>query len=86
VVSVPVEQSGLVQKISVPPGTSTVTFNYVAPGWREGQALAALGAVAFAGLIVADLVSRRRRPRRKRAGASEGVESNETGATSLAPA
>jgi hypothetical protein len=77
-----VESDGLVQRVRVPAGTSTVTFFYVAPGWHEGQIVAFGGALGFVGLIVAGLVSgrRRRRPR------SEQPDLNEGGGTSLVPA
>jgi len=79
--SVPVRANGLIQRVEVAAGTTTVTFFYVAPGWREGQILALVGSLAFAGLgIVAVVGGRRRRPRSRKKRLSEG------GGTSLAPA
>jgi hypothetical protein len=77
----PVESDGLVQRVALPAGTSRVTFFYVAPGWKKGQILALGGALAFAALMIACILSgRRRRPRRRKRDLSE------PGAPSLAPA
>jgi hypothetical protein len=81
VVSVPVQTDGIIQRVAVPAGRSTVTFFYVAPGWEKGQIVALGGALALAGLILAAIVTeRRRRPESKKDGLSEA------GGTSLAPA
>lgn len=76
-----VERDGLVQRVHLPAGTSTVTFFYVAPGWHEGQIVALGGAFGVAGLILAAIVGgrRRRRPRSKQ------LELSDPGAT-LVPA
>jgi hypothetical protein len=59
--AVPVEQDGLVLRVDLAAGTSVVTFDYVAPGWRSGQLLALAGALACAGLVLAPLAAKRRR-------------------------
>jgi hypothetical protein len=81
VVRVPVDSDGLIQEVAVPSGTSTVTFFYVALGWREGQMVALGGALAFAALILAIVVSARRR----RLG-EQPPDLTEADAPSLAPA
>jgi hypothetical protein len=55
-----VRRDGLVQSVSLPSGTSRVTFRYVPPGWVTGQLLALLGALACAGLLFAPAVMGRR--------------------------
>ena len=61
-----VRPNGLVQSVRVPAGTSFVSFSYVPPGWGAAVDVAALGALAAAALVVADLSSRRRKLRRPR--------------------
>ncbi len=59
--SPPLRRYGLVQSVRVPAGTSLVSFSYAPPGWGRAVQAAAAGALAAAGLLLADLTSRRRR-------------------------
>jgi hypothetical protein len=59
--SPPVHRHGLVQSVRLPSGTSFVSFSYVPPGWELAVPAAALGVLAAACLVIADLGSRRRR-------------------------
>ena len=63
-ISLPVERSGLIQQITVPPGRWTVRFTYSAPHLRVGLGGSALGVVSWVGALV---WWRRRRPGRVRA-------------------
>jgi hypothetical protein len=58
-----VHRAGVLQSVTVPAGTSTVTFTYRPRSASEGLVLSGLGVAAVAGLLAWPL--RRRRPRRR---------------------
>ncbi len=64
----PVRRDGLVQSISVPAGTTIVTFTYAPPGFRAGLVLFALGILGMLVLAIGVVTraSRRRRAGRQR--------------------
>jgi hypothetical protein len=59
-------RDGLVQSVRLSAGTSSVAFNYQAPGWVASQLTALGGAVVIVGLVGLDAFYRRRQRRSAR--------------------
>jgi hypothetical protein len=59
-VALPVQRSGLVQAVTVPPGRGRLTWRYSPPGASSGLRISLAALIVLAGLVAAALLLRRR--------------------------